>query len=206
MSGGESSLLSAHLASSDIVAINVLICSCLSQDDPCVMKIMPTQTNVRKLINCAHLLIMSWSFGHSNACNENHVRFKQTLGSWSCLLISRPLASSSFHQLPVNGLILFAVSASQKLICARALTSSSMFHTVSHTTCIVHMLHCIRGASILDYAVHCTNINIIWYIHFTTVPTPFIIIHTSTIKYITMKRSHPQVWYIKVQYILKLNT
>ena len=167
------------------------------------MKIMPTQTNARKLIMPAHLFIMSWSFRHSNVCNENHVSFKQTW-SWSCLLISRPLASSSFHKLPVNGLILFAVSASQKLICARALTSSSMFHTVSHTylqnaTCIVHMLHCI-------HAVHCTNIDIIWYIHFTTVPTPFVIIHTSTIKYITMKRSHPQVWYVKVQYILKLNT
>ena len=126
-------------------------------------------------------------------------------GSWSCLLISRPLASSSFHKLPVNGLILFAVSASQKLICARALTSSSMFHTVSYTTCIVHMLHCIRGASILDYAVHWTNINKI-HTPYNSAHTPHYIIHTNSTQYSTMKRSHPQVWYIKVQYILKLNT
>ena len=167
------------------------------------MKIMPTQTNARKLITSAHLLIMSRSFGHSNACNENHVSFKKTSGSWSCLLVSRPLASSSFHKLPVNGLILFAVSASQKLICARALTSSSMFHTVSYTTCIVHLLHCIRGAMLASSTMEQTLIK---YIHLTIVPTPLIIIHTNTTQYSTIKRSHPQVWYVKVQYILKLNT
>ena len=146
------------------------------------MTIIPTQTNVRKLINCAHLLIF-WTL---KCLQWKSCQLQKRWGSWSCLLISRPLASSNFHKLPVNGLILFAVSASQKLICARALTSSSMFHTVSCTylqnaTCIVHMLHCIRGASILDYAVHWTNINKI-HTPYNSAHTP----HYNTHKYNTI--------------------
>ena len=145
MSGSKSNLLSAHLASSDIVAINVLICSWalwhfnwydllmfISRRPLCHENYANSnkRQEVDQLCSFAHHELIFWTL---KCLQWKSCQLQKRWGSWSCLLISRPLASSSFHQLPVNGLILFAVSASQKLICARALTSSSMFHTVSYT-------------------------------------------------------------------------